>query len=188
MIKNFEISQNSFEQLLDWLDLDREVAGQKYELIRTRLIKIFYNRGCHLAEDLADETIDRVARKIEDIAKNYKGEPSLYFYGVAKNIFLEYSRIPKSEELPATLVKEKTADEDAEKYHECLDKCLKKISSDQRYLIVTYYRGEKKIKIEQRKKLEKILDISNKTLRVRALRIRLILQKCVLNCVQENFC
>ncbi len=119
-----EITQDSFERLLDWLDADREQAGRKYESIRSRLILIFYQRGCHLAEELADETIDRVARKTANLLGNYRGEPALYFYGVAKNIFLEYTRKPKSAELPAAVTQEKTGSEDIEDYYQCLEECL----------------------------------------------------------------
>lgn len=55
-----------FEQLLAWLDEDRELAGKKYEEIRFRLINLFIARGCRISEELADKTIDRVARKVKD--------------------------------------------------------------------------------------------------------------------------
>jgi hypothetical protein len=52
MNKNWVLSQEAFDALLDWLDPDREQAGIKYEQIRLRLIKIFTGRGCSDAEDL----------------------------------------------------------------------------------------------------------------------------------------
>lgn len=188
MMKKYVISQNDLEQLLDWLNSDRDLAGQKYELVRNRLIKIFYARGCSVAEDLADETIDRVARKIEKLSATYKGDPSLYFYAVGKKVFLEYTRRPKTEELPQKLVKEATADGENEIYFECLDKCFSKISSDKQQLIVGYYESEKRDKIENRKKLGELLGVSNEALRVRALRIRQILQNCVIECIQGKTC
>ena len=48
--------------LLEWLDPNLDLAGEKYEEIRRGLIKIFGYRGCSDAEGLADETINRVAR------------------------------------------------------------------------------------------------------------------------------
>ncbi|MGC2237422.1 MAG: hypothetical protein WA584_14765 [Pyrinomonadaceae bacterium] len=187
MSKVSEISQDNFEKMLNWLHKDREAAGQKYESIRQRLTKIFYTRGCYEAEELADETIDRVTVKIKSLAETYQGEPALYFYAVAKKVFLEYSRKPRSEELPPTLVKEETTDEDSEVYYQCLDKCLAKMPPAQHQLIIAYYQSDKHSKIEQRKRMEQILGISNQTLRVRALRLRAVLQKCVLSCVQKHF-
>ena len=58
MNKDWILTQESFDALLNWLDPRREEAGQKYEDIRLRLIKIFTCRGCLEPEDLADETIN----------------------------------------------------------------------------------------------------------------------------------
>src|SRR5262245_56812797 len=87
-----EINQEQFEQLLNWLDPNREKAGTKYEFIRKRLIKIFVCNGCDAAEDLADQTINRVARKLPEIRATYVGEPAPYFRGVAQKILLEWRR------------------------------------------------------------------------------------------------
>lgn len=186
MGKKVEISPDNFEKLLHWLHTDREVAGQEYESIRSRLVKIFYVRGCCNAEEMADEVIDRVAGKVERISENYQGERSLYFYAVAKKVFLEYSRKPKPQELPIILAKE-TTDETSEVYYECLDRCLTEMPSNQRQLVIEYYQGERQAKIKQRKSIELRLGISNQALRVRVLRLRSILQKCVLSCVQKSF-
>jgi hypothetical protein len=67
MSKDLSIVKDNFEQLLTWLDPDRDIAGQKYEVIRTRLIRVFELRGCFKAEELTDETINRVTAKIHRI-------------------------------------------------------------------------------------------------------------------------
>lgn len=180
-----EISQAGFERLLNWLDADRSEAGRKYELIRTRLIKIFYARGCHSAEELTDETIDRVSGKPESFFENYQGEPELYFYAVAKKVILEYSRRPKIVEMPAALIEKDSPAENLETYYECLDKCLQTFSPAQRDFITEYYSEEKRAKLAARKKMEQDLNISNDALRIRAFRVRKILQKCVSDCVEK---
>ncbi len=86
-----EFTQEAFDQLLAWLNSDREQAGKKYEEIRKRLITIFTCRGCLIPEDLTDETIDRVVMKIPDLAGSYVGDPALYFYGVANMSFMNTS-------------------------------------------------------------------------------------------------
>ena len=58
------LTKEEFDELLSWLDTDPDRAGEKYEAIRHRLITIFLNRQCYEAEDLADETINRVAKKV----------------------------------------------------------------------------------------------------------------------------
>lgn len=180
-----EISRDGFERLLNWLDADRARAGQKYESIRSRLIKIFYGRGCHLAEEMADETIDRVAGKIESLAAAYRGDPAPYFYGVGKKVFLEYSRKPKTVELTGATVGSDAPKESAEIYYECLDRCLETFPSARREFIDRYYSEEKQAKLAERKKMGDELDISGDALRIRAFRIRKSLQKCVLDCVEK---
>ena len=43
---NWTLTPELFEQLLDWLNPDREQAGRDYEALRRRLIKLFTCRGC----------------------------------------------------------------------------------------------------------------------------------------------
>jgi len=187
MAEKIEISKENFEELLNWLAPDRENAGQIYVSIRDRLIKIFYARGCHTAEEMADETIDRITKKIKTLSATYKGNPYKYFYGVAKKVLLEYSRQPKTQELPANLMKTETTDEVSEKYYECLEKCLAKMSHEHNQLIIEYYQGERKTKINRRKAMVVRMGISSQALRVRVSRMRESLQKCVSKCVDGKF-
>ena len=59
-----EITPDKFAGFLAWLAPDAETAGVEYERLRFRLINFFANRNCRFAEDLADETINRVLLKI----------------------------------------------------------------------------------------------------------------------------
>ena len=72
-----DLTQAAFDSLLEWLDPDRARSGEKYEKIRLRLIKIFACRGCSIPEELADRTIDRVARKVGEVSHDYEGDPAL---------------------------------------------------------------------------------------------------------------
>src|ERR671916_839429 len=87
-----ELTERELLKLLSWLDPDPEQAGMKYEVIRRGLVRIFTCRGCFEADELADETINRVARKAEFLINKYSGEPAHYFFGVAKKVYLEYLR------------------------------------------------------------------------------------------------
>ncbi len=84
--------EKDFDALLSWLDPDRERAGEKYETIRQGLIKMFSWKRASDPEGLADETINRVTRKVAAIREGYVGDPRLYFYGVAKRVLLEEVR------------------------------------------------------------------------------------------------
>lgn len=175
-----DLDQGSFDRLLAWLHSDREQAGRKYEDIRRRLIKLFACRGCHEAEDLADETINRVARKTEEITESYSGDPALYFYGVANKVHHEYLRKKPAPPPPPPL-----ESDDAEREYECLDQCMQQLASDSRELVLQYYHEEKRAKIEHRKQLALSLGIGINALRLRAFRIREALQRCVLRCLGQ---
>src|SRR3954469_1643815 len=97
-----DLEQQDFDRLLNWLDADRERAGLLYERIRWRLVTILASRGCLLAEELADETIDRVARRGADIEKTYVGDKAIYFLGVMNNVHHEYLRRPLAPRLTDT--------------------------------------------------------------------------------------
>lgn len=186
MVRESDINQKEFEKFLNWLDTDKELAGQKYESIRFRLIKIFYARGCYTAEELADESIDRVIKKINKIAETYEGDPTLYCYGVARNVFLEYTRRPKTEELPDIIIQAETDSTETETDYQCIRKCLGKLKPEQRRLIISYYKGKKRDKIMRRKEIERELKITNESLRIRVFRIKKILYECIQNCNKQK--
>jgi DNA-directed RNA polymerase specialized sigma24 family protein len=186
-IKDRSVSREAFDQMLAWLDSDRERAGQKYEEIRCGLIKIFVCQGCSDPECLADETIDRVIHKIQEIVPNYAGNPALYFSGVARYILLEYkNRIAQLRLLPAAPPKQIEEGEDIEREYECLDRCIERLTPANRELILEYYREEKRAMIENRKRLAERLGVTPNALRVRADRIRNGLEKCVANCLKQK--
>jgi hypothetical protein len=49
--KEWNLTQEAFAKFLSWLNPDPDKAGEKYEEIRLRLIKIFASRGCACPED-----------------------------------------------------------------------------------------------------------------------------------------
>ncbi len=182
MNKQWVLTQENFDKLLAWLDSDREQAAMKYEDIRQSLINIFTWRGCYEADELADETINRVTQKIQTLTETYVGDPSLYFYGVAKMVILEYHRRKPLPPIPPIVEKP----ENYESLYDCLDKCVQQLPPDQRELILPYYEKEKQAKINLRKELAKQLKIEPNLLRVRAFRIRTRVQKCVETCIERK--
>ena len=182
MNKNWVLTQESFDALLDWLDPQRELAGQKYEDIRSRLIKIFTCRGCFDPEDLADETINRVTSKLKQIAGDFTGDRTRYFYGVANKVHLEYLRRKPAQPAPFLSL---TSD-GVEQEFECLERCMEQLTPENRELVLQYYQEEKKAKIDHRKLLAEKLGIAVNALRIRACRIRASLQECVQACLKHT--
>jgi DNA-directed RNA polymerase specialized sigma24 family protein len=193
MKKDWVLTQDAFDTLLDWLDADRDRAGRKYELIRLRLIKIFTCRGCREPEELADETINRVIARVVELAGGYKGDPALYFYGVSQKVHLEYLRKAHSQPINLPLATESSQNtqaidltSDIEPEYECLERCLEQLPPNNRDLVLRYYQQERKAKIEHRKSLATELGIAVNALRIRAHRIRLVLQRCVRDCIEQQ--
>jgi DNA-directed RNA polymerase specialized sigma24 family protein len=179
------LTQDAFDQLLDALDADRDRAAIVYQKTRDNLIRLFAWRGCPFPEDHADETINRVAKRVSE------GEEvrdlTKYFFGVARLLCLEVQKA-RARELKA-LDNLPTAEEGSvppdENRLDCLRYCLKSISADQRDLIIGYYQGEKSHKIRNRQRLSERLRIPINTLRMRALRLREQLEACVEKCLNE---
>jgi DNA-directed RNA polymerase specialized sigma24 family protein len=186
MKKQRDLTQPEFDRLLAWLDEDRDCAAAKYEVIRRGLIELFDSRCCSDAEDLADRTINTVARKVERIAPTYSGEPSLYFYGVAKHVLQEYFRgktVPLEMPLAAPIVE---GPDDRELLFQCLDTCLEQLSPEDHESILTYYLEAKRARIDKRQDLTGRLGLTSNALRVRAHRIRKNLEKCILLCLEQR--
>lgn len=183
--------KEQFDTLLEWLDPDRERAGEKYENIRQGLINVFTWNLCGDAEGMADETINRVACKVEKLRETYQGDPAFYFYGVAKRLMLERRRIARAEvpleqarDVAASSAEPVEEDED-ERVYECLRRCMQRLTPDNRQLITAYYLKEKQDKIDSRRELAKSLGIETNALRVRVYRIRATLDGCIKRCLEK---
>ena len=178
------ITQEQFDSLLAWLADDRELAGTKYETIRSSLVRIFVSKGFNDAEDLADETINRVMVRLPDIRANYSGEPARYFHGVARNIIRERAH---RKEIPVGVVdlhvqpKPEPAEEQV-----CLEHWLQHLPTTKRDFILDYYLYEGHDKVEHRKRMAGKLNITAGAYCSRAYQIRLHLQNCMRQCASRR--
>jgi len=181
--RRWVLTQDAFDKLLTSLDEDRDTAGERYLEIRSNLIRFFQWRGMPFPEDHADETINRIAKRVSE--KEEIRNPASYYLGVARMLLLEINRERIREQqaltdMPITLF-ESESSEDFDERIESLRSCLRHLSNENRQLILQYYHGEKGEKIESRRRLSERLGISVNTLRMRALRIREELQRCAEN-------
>jgi RNA polymerase sigma factor (sigma-70 family) len=184
--KAWRLTREAFDLLLASLDADRDLAARKYEIIRARLLKYFECRGCLLPEDLADDTINRVARRLWEGRQIWTTEPASYFYGVARNVLREYWASPEREfaaleSLPPLAHPHSDAlrrqEAESEQLHidrrlDCLGVCLNQLSAESRELILDYYHGEKGERIRHRRQMAERLGIPQNALRIRVHRIR----------------
>lgn len=178
-----------FDDLLAWLDLDREAAASRYEEIRHNLIQLFARHCCHDPEGMAEETIARVTERVIKLSETFDGPPALFFYGVAKKQLLEYHRqrtVALTPEVEPIVLPPQPKDLERERQddllHDCFDECLEKLSPSDRDLALRYYKGRGQDKIINRRRLAEENRIGLNALRVRVLRIRSSLRACVEEC------
>ena len=180
----------SFDEILAWLNPDRDVAGTIYVQLRQDLTKIFTWNRCPDPDGLTDEVFDRVAKKVHEVRKTYVGDPKLYFYGVARNLIKEIPKKIKTQislqgTEPASDPRREAEQEAANMREDCLRSCLQKLSKDKRELILAYYARDKQAKIDHRTEMAQRLGISVETLRVKAFRIRGALEQCLERCLDR---
>ena len=184
------LTQAAFDGFLTTLDRDRDKAGEKYEYIRLKLLKYFQWCGSDVPDIDADETINRVTRRI------YEGQAVYnltgYIYGVAKLVHTESlkrrNQLRSLDEESFVELPSIGDETKVENYYECMERCLASLSQEDREVITEYYRHKKSEKIDCRKRLAARLGISVNTLRVKMHRQRMNLEACVEKCIARYKC
>ena len=193
------MTQGAFRRLLTWLDEGADSSGENYLETRRRLVSYFDRKNCLPPDELADETLNRVARRLEEEGAITGATPAHYCYIVAKYVFLEYQRRTDRSQVsldelsnprqpafsPAELSTVEDEAESRENRLNCLERCLQNLEPDSRELIIQYYRGEQRTKIDNRRALAARLGISTNALGIRACRLRDKLEACVSKCAQR---
>lgn len=169
--------------LLNAFDSDPDEAGKKYAQLRERLNRFFEWNGVEEADELADEALDRLARRIANTTSDADAinNPTQFVGGIARLLVRENWRKRQRTERTFATLGRTVADgsEDTEENEErtaCLDTCLKELSAENRSLICRYYGADGLTLIESRKKLADELAMSLNALRNRAMRLRIELE------------
>jgi DNA-directed RNA polymerase specialized sigma24 family protein len=190
-VRHPKLTEPAFRRLLVWLDDGVDSQGETYLEMRRRLVAYFDRRNSVSPDALADETFKRVANTLEQSTIAVT-PPARYCYVVARFVFLEDVRRRESAHDNAAaradrLVTTSKDDETGgfairEQRLECLDRCLNALDPVQRVLIVGYYSGVGREKIDARRELAARLGITMNALSSRASRIRDLLERCVAQC------
>jgi DNA-directed RNA polymerase specialized sigma24 family protein len=154
--------------------------------LRFRLIGLLRWWGAIQPEELADETLDRVARKLESGAAIGDGSFGAYVRGVARLVYYEWTREPRSgsdADAVGDVVSPPSSD-DVEAASECLEQCLSSLEPADRGILLRYYDGGKSADV--RKRLADELGISMTALRIRAHRLRSQIVACVSGCLSRR--
>jgi DNA-directed RNA polymerase specialized sigma24 family protein len=195
--RDWSLSESAFHRLLEWLDEGDDSGGETYNDIRRRLAGYFDRKGCSSADELADETLNRVARRLEETGAIAADAPAQYCYIVARFVFLEqvnrpgrhaisFDAMAAADRAHITARLDEGAELSREAMSRCLDHCLGKMAEPDRKLIVDYYRGDQRLKIENRRSMAARLGISPNALSIRACRIRSSLETCVRRCAEKT--
>jgi DNA-directed RNA polymerase specialized sigma24 family protein len=192
------ITSLAFNRLLAWLDDGDDSHGERYLEMRRRLVAYFDRRNRLAADELADETLNRIGRTLEKAGTITVTPPARYCYVVARFVLLEDFRRdqmhvrldePRGAWVSARGLSDLEPDEAfvvREQRLDCLDYCLEQLKPDQRDLVIEYYRDTRRQKIERRRELASRLGISMNALGIRACRIRATLETCVEGCCEQR--
>jgi DNA-directed RNA polymerase specialized sigma24 family protein len=189
------LSTVRFASFLAWLDSDPVTAAEKYLALRHKLVKIFERTQCGDPESLADEAMDRIAKKLGEGAIHNLNS---YAYAVAMKISLEIRKASgrfvsiDHNDWQDSLV----GDPDPEKRivdairHatsiQCMDRCLKRLPTGDHELLLQYYAGEKQVRIQHRQELAEKRGTSLARLRSEVNTLREKLRGCVHRCLRTN--
>jgi DNA-directed RNA polymerase specialized sigma24 family protein len=188
------MSEPAFAALLDWLGRDGAEAGPSFASLRQRLVRLFAFWGSSGAEEAADETLARVASRLAG-GESIRAESRFaYLRGVARFVFLEELRKRGREQTALRQLAESGSEPQgpqepnsvADPRSACLDKCLAALDPDTRDLVVSYYQGHERERIERREQLAARLRIGVGPLRSRMLRIRDRLRTCLEQCLSDT--
>jgi len=151
-------------------------AADRYEQLRWRLARLFEWERSVDPEALADEALDRLARRLAESEPVERIES--YLFGIARLLLREEAaRNVRQRSKLAEFARARTrlslpaSDELAER----LSRCLAMLAPEQRRILLSYYQDK------QRERLAAELGLQMNALRNRALRLREKLEKCVMS-------
>ena len=188
----------SFRRFLAFLDNGIESNGESYIEMQRRLAGYFARKGCAAPDELADETLNRVSRRLDEKGSIDIDTPTHYCYITARFVFLEQIRAVRMENVAideGRLIIAHHAPlnssggdelEKKEKMLACLQECTSKLDERSRDLILRYYFGNEGVKIRNRSSMAEKLGISLNALSIRACRIRRTLESCVGKCAGDG--
>ena len=177
-----DLTSESFAKLLKALSSNGAEAAGLYTKLHKSLVRFFQLKGISEPDKAADETIDRVAEKINSQeVGNLKG----YAFGVAKFVYLEKLRREQIGQRVVGGFYMKTAAYQKQGEHdefEPLRECFGKLYKTERELLVSYFADLAADELSaHRQKMAERAEIDLNALRNRVSRLRRRLEECIKN-------
>jgi len=181
MKKDWTATHAAFHGLVAWLDEGTEARGEAYVEMHSRLAAYFTRKRCASPDDLADETLTRVARRLSEEGAITDVPPAKYCYIVARFVFLEYLRGAGHDQLKGDVVEPRdlASGREDERVLDRLEHCLARLDARDRDLILDYYAGGSEERITRRRDLARRLELTLNALTIRASRLRERLRACL---------
>lgn len=175
------MQSDHFDALLRALAPSTEAAGLVYRQLHQRLIRFFRLNNASDPEALADETLDRLGRRISTRQPEDIGSPQAFALGIARHLLQEDLRRQRRESEAASEWATHTLANDG--HHEdllqALDRCMALMREDQRQLLQSYYQWTGRQKIEHHRQIAEKLGLTMNAMRNRLMRARAELDKCI---------
>ncbi len=169
--QRWELTREALDGLLEQLGPTVEQASDAYEILRTRLMDLFSWEGDPEPEHLADETLNRLARRV--LEKEPIRDLHHYAVGIARMVMLEAARSRQKQASALREIRVRGPENTPAPFEmPMLERCLAALPQENRELIRGYYSGD-------RIRLAENLGISLNALRNRALRIRERMFNCI---------
>ncbi len=191
---------DAMNRMLALLHEDPGRAEQEFNTLRRKLVKFFEWRGCSMPDDLADESIYRVASQLGEGLVIQASQPRCYFYGVARNVLHEYWDSARKEvgeidgigQTPHLSVDpDEVAEREAERSRrerliDRIESCMNGMPGESRTILMEYFCRTGHDKIVARNQMAQRMNISINALRLRVLRLKQDLRRCLDACANEE--
>ena len=175
--RDWGLTTESFELLLKQLHADRDEAARRYVALYDKLERYFEWRGSNMSGSYADETMNRIARRIEQGATitNFHG----FMFGVARRVAIEALKEREKEQKLLSHLSH------AEPNHPCvhreylmsrLEAGLLMMPATGRRLLLAYYATGDDKNMKLRRELAQREGFSLNALRVRVHRLKVMLE------------
>jgi DNA-directed RNA polymerase specialized sigma24 family protein len=178
------VHKEIFKELLNLLHPDEAQAAVEYQNLHQRLARFFDWNNVQDPMALADEALDRLAKRAAEPDSN-EGvhNVSAFALGIARHLLQEEARRQlKMAEISRhwrAMESARTQEPETEALEDALQQCLGKMQPERRRLIQAYYSYSSNEKIKMHQQLAEAEGLSLNALRNRALRARQELEACI---------